>query len=80
VPADAYAALLDRLAGPDCRVVRYADGWHLLLRDHQRARVFADILAWLEDDAPTNGAVAACAAPTAVAVSRPARRVAAAPR
>jgi alpha-beta hydrolase superfamily lysophospholipase len=52
VPAAAYDALLARLAGPGCTVIRYPEGWHLLLRDHQRARVFADILTWLDQPMP----------------------------
>ena len=31
-----------------CTVVTYPEGWHLLLRDHQREVVFADIAAWIE--------------------------------
>jgi hypothetical protein len=62
VPSAAYDALLDRLAGPGCLVVRYPEGWHLLLRDLQRARVFADILAWLEGRTPPSGGAKACAA------------------
>jgi alpha-beta hydrolase superfamily lysophospholipase len=34
-----------------CSVVTYLQGWHLLLRDHQRERTFEDILAWI-DGAP----------------------------
>ena len=30
-----------------CSVVTYLNGWHLLLRDDQRERTFADILAWM---------------------------------
>ena len=62
VPAEAYDALLARLAGPGCTVIRYPEGWHLLLRDHQRARVFADILAWLDDRPPPRARAEACAA------------------
>lgn len=35
-------------AGP-VRYVRYRRGWHMLLRDHRRARVYADIEAWIAD-------------------------------
>lgn len=62
VPPAAFDALLDRLAGPDCTVARYAEGWHLLLRDHQRERVFADILAWLDGRPPTAGEARPCGA------------------
>jgi alpha-beta hydrolase superfamily lysophospholipase len=60
VPSAAFDALLGRLAGPACTVVRYPEGWHLLLRDHQRARVFADILAWLDGRSPPSGRAQAC--------------------
>jgi alpha-beta hydrolase superfamily lysophospholipase len=40
-----FVATLD----PDsCSVVTYLNGWHLLLRDHQRERVFADLVAWID--------------------------------
>jgi alpha-beta hydrolase superfamily lysophospholipase len=34
---------------PDQRSAYYAEGWHLLTRDHQRAVVIADILAFIRD-------------------------------
>ena len=34
------------LAAEPCSVVTYLNGWHLLLRDHQRKTVFDDIIAW----------------------------------
>ena len=37
-----------RLGGP-VRYVRYADGWHMLLRDTGRETVYADVAAWLAD-------------------------------
>lgn len=43
----ALATIPDR--GDRVRVVLYDDGWHMLLRDHQRERVYADIAAWIED-------------------------------
>lgn len=33
----------------DRRILHYPDGWHLLLRDGIRARVAADIIAWIDD-------------------------------
>lgn len=33
----------------DRRILHYPDGWHLLLRDAIRARVAADIIAWIDD-------------------------------
>jgi alpha-beta hydrolase superfamily lysophospholipase len=65
VPAEAYAALLDKLAGEGCTAVHYPDGWHLLLRDRQRTTVFADILAWLEGERLPSGRGRACAAASA---------------
>ncbi len=62
VPPAAFEVLLEQLAGPACTLVRYAEGWHLLLRDHQRERVFADVLAWLDDRPPRAGDVRRCAA------------------
>jgi len=48
VPVAPVEAVVDRLPGPT-RFVRYADGWHMLLRDLQRERVYADIAAWIAD-------------------------------
>jgi hypothetical protein len=35
-----------------CSVVTYLNGWHLLLRDHQRERVFRDVVAWVGGEPP----------------------------
>ena len=48
VPARDARRFVAALPSARCSVVTYLDGWHLLLRDHQRARVLADILAWAE--------------------------------
>ena len=45
--AAAVAALPDR--GGRVRVVWYAEGWHMLLRDLQGETVWNDILAWIGD-------------------------------
>lgn len=50
VPVAPVEAVVDRLPGPT-RFVRYADGWHMLLRDLQRERVYADIAAWIANPA-----------------------------
>ena len=42
------ARALERLP-PGARTAWYADGWHLLNRDHGAARVFADVEAFLRD-------------------------------
>ena len=51
VPPTASRRFVAALEPEGCAVVTYLDGWHLLLRDNQRERVFADILAWV-DGAP----------------------------
>jgi alpha-beta hydrolase superfamily lysophospholipase len=48
VPPAASRRFVAALPAQDCAVVTYLDGWHLLLRDNQRERVFADILAWVD--------------------------------
>ncbi len=52
VPPAASRRFVATLPPAGCSVVTYLDGWHLLLRDHQRERVFADILAWVDDRPP----------------------------
>lgn len=48
VPPKAQAEFVRALpAGDRCTVVTYLQGWHLLLRDLQRERVYADALAWM---------------------------------
>lgn len=54
IPAGAVAEMLRRLPadGDDRRrFALYADGWHMLLHDQQRAVVWQDILAWITDPA-----------------------------
>jgi acylglycerol lipase len=51
VPPQASRGFVRALRSPDCSVVTYLNGWHMLLRDHQRQKVFDDILAWT-DKAP----------------------------
>jgi alpha-beta hydrolase superfamily lysophospholipase len=56
VPPQAHAEFARLL--PDsgrCTVVTYVNGWHLLLRDLQRERVYADALGWIADRAPPSG-------------------------
>lgn len=48
VPPRAIAAMIARLPA-HVRLVRYPEGYHMLGRDLQAARVFADIAAMLED-------------------------------
>lgn len=48
VPPDAAKRFVATLPASQCQVATYPDGWHLLLRDHQRGRVYADIASWLD--------------------------------
>jgi alpha-beta hydrolase superfamily lysophospholipase len=52
VPPPASRRFVAALPARRCKVITYVNGWHLLLRDHQRERVFADILGWIADRAP----------------------------
>jgi alpha-beta hydrolase superfamily lysophospholipase len=63
VPERAFAAFVGDLAPADCTLVRYPDGWHLLLRDRGRDRVIADILAWIEAEPLPAGLARPCHAP-----------------
>jgi acylglycerol lipase len=47
VPPQASRTFVRTLDPGSCSVVAYLDGWHLLLRDHQRERVFRDVVAWV---------------------------------
>jgi alpha-beta hydrolase superfamily lysophospholipase len=60
VPARAVDAFLATLAPERCTVVRYPEGWHLLLRDLGREVVIADILAWIEGRALPSRLATAC--------------------
>ena len=48
IPRDATLRMLAGLAAPH-RVARYAEGYHMLLRDLQAERVWRDIAAWIGD-------------------------------
>lgn len=48
IPPTAVEAFVSGLAAAHCNYVRYQDGWHLLLRDRQRRRVWMDIMRWLD--------------------------------
>jgi alpha-beta hydrolase superfamily lysophospholipase len=50
VPPDASRSFVRALTAERCSVVTYLHGWHLLLRDHQRQRVFDDVLAWVDGE------------------------------
>jgi acylglycerol lipase len=57
-----FVATLDPVS---CSVVTYLNGWHLLLRDHQRQRVFADIDAWITGRPLPSGLDHPCGPPPA---------------
>lgn len=63
VPPTASRRFVASLPAEDCSVVTYLDGWHLLLRDHQREKVFADILAWIDGRPPPSRLDHACGPP-----------------
>ena len=48
VPPDSHQSFVDELPAQDCMNVVYDDGWHMLLRDDQRRKVWNDILSWIE--------------------------------
>lgn len=52
VPPTAARSFVATLPARGCAVVTYLDGWHLLLRDRQRRRVFDDVLAWVRGAPP----------------------------
>jgi alpha-beta hydrolase superfamily lysophospholipase len=52
VPSQASREFAAQISAQPCSVVTYLNGWHLLLRDHQRERVFKDILAWVGGTPP----------------------------
>ncbi|MBK1730394.1 alpha/beta fold hydrolase [Thiococcus pfennigii] len=50
IPPNAFCSFLSELPeDPALRLALYRDGWHMLPRDRQGARVRADIAAWLAD-------------------------------
>ena len=48
VPPEVIAAFIDDLQLEACQSIIYPDGWHMLLRDLQRERVWSDIIDWIE--------------------------------
>ena len=52
VPAEPTYHVMKQITAPKRQVV-YENGWHMLLRDKQRERVWRDVLAWIKNhDAP----------------------------
>ena len=59
------ASFVRELQSPSCTTATYVNGWHLLLRDLQRERVFEDVLGWIEDGRVPSGLAVPCRAETA---------------
>ncbi|MCB2054838.1 MAG: lysophospholipase [Geminicoccaceae bacterium] len=55
VPPEAIDSFVATLKPEACRYVRYEEGWHMLLRDLQRERVWRDVLGWIEAPAAFTG-------------------------
>ena len=72
VPPRVQLAFAARIRAP-CTLALYPDGWHMLLRDLQRRRVWEDILAWIDGRAPPSGLARPCAhaPPVRTALLRP---------
>jgi alpha-beta hydrolase superfamily lysophospholipase len=60
VPPGAHVAMLERLRARQCTEIIYPDGWHMLLRDLQRAVVWKDILAWVDQQTIVSDTAQAC--------------------
>lgn len=52
IPPPVIGRFVERLGAAPCAAVVYPEGWHLLLRDLQRERVWHDIIAWFEGELP----------------------------
>ena len=65
VPPQASRAFVHGLDPRRCSVVTYLNGWHLLLRDHQRERVFRDVVAWVGGERPPSRLDHPCGPPPA---------------
>jgi alpha-beta hydrolase superfamily lysophospholipase len=48
VPPAAQRMFTQSMPAATCTTVGYINGWHLLLRDLQRERVYEDILSWID--------------------------------
>lgn len=60
VPTEAQRGFVASLPPAQCTLIDYPEGWHLLLRDLQRERVWHDILAWIDRRTPPSGLATAC--------------------
>lgn len=61
VPPVAINDFVANLEPAGCTAVTYLDGWHLLLRDLQRQRVWDDIVGWIGERRLPSGFGRACA-------------------
>ncbi len=59
VPPAVQLAFAARIGAP-CTLLLYPEGWHMLLRDLQRRRVWEDILAWIDGLEPPSGLARPC--------------------
>ena len=71
VPPKAHTAMLERLTADPCTEVVYPNGWHLLLRDLDRQRVWDDILAWIDGQPLPSGLGQPCGRSLKVAAAAP---------
>jgi alpha-beta hydrolase superfamily lysophospholipase len=53
IPPDVIGSFAEELKSAECAAIVYPEGWHLLLRDLQRERVWTDIVSWLEGELPS---------------------------
>lgn len=65
VPTEAQRGFVASLPSGHCTLIDYPEGWHLLLRDLQRERVWHDILAWIDRRTPPSGLATDCPAAAA---------------
>jgi alpha-beta hydrolase superfamily lysophospholipase len=79
VPVDVQLAFARRVASDACTLAVYPEGWHMLLRDLQRERVYADIAAWIAGSPLPSGLARPCHG-TGLAAAVPGRDIAGAPR
>jgi alpha-beta hydrolase superfamily lysophospholipase len=63
VPPTGSRRFVATLDPATCSVVTYLQGWHLLLRDHQREKTFADVLAWIDGTPLPSGLDRPCGPP-----------------
>jgi len=60
VPPEVQLEFAARITAAPCTLVVYPEGWHMLLRDLQRRRVWTDILAWMAGSEPPSGLARPC--------------------